>query len=184
MKEMCKKRFSTHQATLIQNTDRFLIIDWKRADGSGDYYVNYIVDKKRGSLIVSGDLGDSIATWFNPIKISNLKDYVLDIEYYMSKFQCSTDKYSYCPEDILADIKEHITSFDLTIEDEFFENVESEIFESICNKDFIPSPDLIDLVKKIDCDYYEWLYTCGRKIHIRVYLWAVGFNMACEQLGF
>lgn len=54
IKQMFEKGFATHKATLIQNTDRFLIIDWRRADGSGDYYVNYIVDKKRGSLIVSG----------------------------------------------------------------------------------------------------------------------------------
>lgn len=186
MKEMCKKKFSTHQATLIQNTDRFLIIEWKRADGSGDYYVNYIVDKKRGSLIVSGDLGDSIATWYNPIKICNLKNYVLDIEYYASKFQCSSDKYKFDPEDILADIKEQATSLDFRIDDEqeFWENVESAIYDGGYNKDFIPSQELTDLVSEIDCDYFEWLYTCGRKIHIRVYLWAVGFNMACEQLGF
>ena len=73
--KFCEK-FNTHKATLIQDTDRYLIIDWRRADGSGDYYVNYIVDKKRGSLIVSGDLGDSIATWYNKIKPSDLKNYV------------------------------------------------------------------------------------------------------------
>ena len=55
--KFCEK-FNTHKATLIQDTDRYLIIDWRRADGSGDYYVNYIVDKKRGNLIVSGDLGE------------------------------------------------------------------------------------------------------------------------------
>lgn len=46
-----------HKATLVQNTDRYTVIDWRKADGSGDYYVNYIIDKKRGSLIISGDLG-------------------------------------------------------------------------------------------------------------------------------
>lgn len=42
----CKERFSTHKATLIQDTDRYMIIDWRKADGSIDYYVNYILDKK------------------------------------------------------------------------------------------------------------------------------------------
>jgi hypothetical protein len=27
IKQMCEKGFATHKATLIQNTDRFLIID-------------------------------------------------------------------------------------------------------------------------------------------------------------
>ena len=54
--------------------------------------MNYIVDKKRGSLIVSGDLGDSIATWYNEIKPSNLKNYVKnDIEYYISKIQTASN---------------------------------------------------------------------------------------------
>ena len=36
-----------HKATLVQNTDRYTVIDWRKADGSGDYYVSYIIDKKR-----------------------------------------------------------------------------------------------------------------------------------------
>lgn len=42
----CKERFAAHKATLIQDTDRYMIIDWRKADGSIDYYVNYILDKK------------------------------------------------------------------------------------------------------------------------------------------
>lgn len=63
----CKEKFSTHKATLIQDTERYMIIDWRRADGSINYYVNYILDKKRGSLIISGDLGDCVATWYNAV---------------------------------------------------------------------------------------------------------------------
>lgn len=43
----CKERFAAHKATLIQDTDRYMIIDWRKADGSIDYYVNYILDKKK-----------------------------------------------------------------------------------------------------------------------------------------
>lgn len=62
----CKENFSSHKAELIQDTERYFAVDWRKEDGSGDYYVNYILDKKRGSLIISGDLGDCIATWYNP----------------------------------------------------------------------------------------------------------------------
>ena len=43
----CKERFAAHKATLIQDTDRYMIIDWRKADGSIEYYVNYILDKKK-----------------------------------------------------------------------------------------------------------------------------------------
>lgn len=83
----CKKRFAAHKATLIQDTDRYMIIDWRKENGSGEYYVNYILDKKRGSLIISGDLGDCIATWYNPVKPNELRNYIKSIDYFMSKFQ-------------------------------------------------------------------------------------------------
>ena len=110
--KFCEK-FNTHKATLIQDTDRYLIIDWRRADGSGDYYVNYIVDKKRGNLIVSGDLGDSIATWYNKIKPSNLKNYVKnDIEYYISKIQTASDLFCYDEKNVVESIKYNLKDFD------------------------------------------------------------------------
>lgn len=45
----CRERFAAHKATLIQDTDRYMIIDWRKADGSIDYYVNYILDKKEAT---------------------------------------------------------------------------------------------------------------------------------------
>lgn len=190
----CEKAFETHKATLIQDTDRYLIIDWRRADGSGDYYVNYIVDKKRGSLIVSGDLGDSIATWYNPITPQNLKNYVWNVDYYMGKFQCASDTYEYDSENIVNDIKKQFDeeqledfissgSFDFDSIDDLWEFVAEEVENNCSSIDFHPSKDLIGIIEELDVDYFEWLYDCGKRTHIRVYLWAVGFNMACEQLG-
>lgn len=104
--EIIQRTYETHKATLIQNSERYCIIDWRRADGSGNCYVNYIVDKKRGSLIVSGDLGDSIATWYNPVEPCNLKKYIHnDVYYYMGKFQCASDKYVYDEDDIISGLK-------------------------------------------------------------------------------
>ena len=202
--EECRKSFETHKATLIQDTDRYLIIDWRREDGSSNYYVNYIVDKKRGSLIVSGDLGDSIATWYNPVNSANLKNWVYnDIGYYISKMQCASDIYYCTGEDIAADIKSHISEcdtdmlvsaynekvspyIDVETEDELWEALASEADDCIYNASgdiFVPSDKIVDFCNEFDSDYYEWLYKCGRRISPRVYLWAAGFYMACEQLG-
>lgn len=74
--QWCVKQFATHKATLIQDTDRYFAADWRRSDGSGDYYANFIVDKKRGSLIISGDLGDCIATWYNELTPAKLCGFI------------------------------------------------------------------------------------------------------------
>lgn len=194
IKAICNRDFATHKATLIQNTDRYCIIDWRRADGSINHYVNYIVDKKRGSLIVSGDLGDSIATWYNHIEPADLKGYIHnDVGYYISKFQCSSDKYIYDFEDIVEDIKRQIDedslkeyleqSSDYDNEDEFWEEIEDAVSDSVYGDQFIPSESMRELLEEIDPDFWEWLSDCGKRVHPRVYLWAEGFYMACNQLG-
>lgn len=199
IKEMCEEGFATHKAKLVQNTDRFLIIDWRRADGSSNYYVNYILDKERGNLIVSGDLGDSIATWFNKLDPSNLKQWIKnDIEYYISKMQCTSNLYYYDESKIVSDIKQYLSYYDIEnvmssynkhgnylidTEEELWEYVEDEITGCIYGSEFIPSEEIKNFCEELDQDYWEWLYDCGKCIHTRVYLWADGFYKACKQLG-
>lgn len=194
IKAMCSRNFATHKAELIQNTDRYCIIDWRREDGSSNHYVNYIVDKARGSLIVSGDLGDSIATWYNPLDPSELKGYIYnDVDYYISKIQCSSDLYNYDKDDVVNEIKRHLDASDILEyveesdrfedDDEFWEFVEDEVSESVYNNEFIPTQELREVLEEIECDSWEWFSSCGRRVSPRVYLWAEGFYMACEQLG-
>lgn len=194
IKAMCNRDFATHKATLIQNTDRYCIIDWRRADGSGNCYVNYIVDKARGSLIVSGDLGDSIATWYNSLDPAELKCYIHnDICYYIGKIQCSSDLYDCDEDDVVKEIKTELEESDVAEyieesnrfddEDEFWEFVEDEVSNSIYGDRFIPSQELRDVIEEIGYDSWELLNDCGKHINLRVYLWAEGFYMACEQLG-
>lgn len=189
IKKYCERSFATHKATLIQDTDRYCIIDWRRSDGSGNNYVNYIVDKVRGSLIVSGDLGDSIATWFNAVTPAQLKKYIHnDVEYYVGKFQCASDKYSYDTEDIIEDIRsyidddeiwDHISNSDeFDTPEELWETVKDEVDSCIYDQ-FIPSDRLYEIFP----DSWEWLPDCGKRIALRCYMWAEGFCMACEQLG-
>lgn len=193
MFKICQERFATHKATLIQDTDRYLAIDWRKGNGSGDYYVNYILDKKRGSLIISGDLGDCIATWYNKVSAKNMKSYIGSIDYFISKFQCASDDFTYDEDDIVADIRKTITEREYDIsyccerncvsESELWEEIEHEVYESIqCGK-FVPTERLLEIIGWIDGDYFEWIGYCGKRISPRVYYWAVGFQMACEQLG-
>lgn len=195
----CKKRFASHKATLIQDTDRYLIFDWRKADGSIDHYVNYILDKKRGSLIISGDLGDCIATWYNPVKPNELRNYIKSIDYFMSKFQCSSNKYRFDYDDIFEDVKDHLEEYyDIDFlmqtyenhygyvsdEEDFWDSLKNEINERFYRFDEPPrySDDLLGFLSDVDADYYEWLYDCGKRTDMCVYLWSVGYEMAYTQL--
>ena len=196
---ICKEKFSTHKATLIQDAERFLIIDWRRADGSSDYYVNYIVDKKRGSLIVSGDLGDSIATWYNHLTAEKIKSFIHnDVGYYVGKLQCASNKYCYDEANIIADLKEYLQdcdddeliaaynengSYSIESVPELWDALENEVGSCIYGDKFVPSESIQNFCRELNADYWEWLHSCGERIHPRVYLWAEGFYMACEQLG-
>jgi hypothetical protein len=191
---MCKEHFSTHKATIITENDRYFILDWRREDGGGDWYINFIVDKKRGAFIVSGDLGDSIAVWYSPITPEELRGYVFDVDYYVKKIECASDLYVYDGDDIIADLKEHIdidaenayleTHDEFEDSSELWEKLEDYIYDSLYRHDqFIPSDDLIAIIKDFDSDYWEWLHNCGKRIDGRVYIWAIGLNMAMKQLG-
>lgn len=188
-----QKEFRNHEATLIQDSERYTIIDWRNKNGSSNYYVNYIFDKLRGSLIVSGDLGDSIATWYNPTTIDKVRDYIYRaMDYYISKFQCSSDEYYYnsdyvceCLVEYLGkeDIEDYIEKTNLYDSVKTFkEELYYEVDNSIRGTAFVPTEGLYDMVTNIDPDGWEYLHQCGAQTAPRVYLWAIGLDMACKQL--
>lgn len=191
-----KERFSTHKATIVTDTDRYLAIDWRREDGGIEYYINFVIDKKRGAFIVSGDLGESIALWYNKLEPSNLKCYITDVGYYIEKIQCASDLYNYSDESVMEDLKatfeadeiienaDHINYDDLG---DFydFDDLEDEVADCIINNVFIPSDRLIDILRNFGYSDLMWVYDSriGQRISGRVHLWQIGFKMACEQLG-
>lgn len=200
IKTECDERFENHIAKLVQDTDRFTIIDWGDKNGSSVNYINYIIDKNRGSLIVSGDLGDSVATWFRPHTATDIKNFIKNnAGYYASKFQTSSHKYYYDVDNIWNEIKTNIDDDDeeTVLEilksyaiqchydsvDELVEDVKNYIEESIIHTQFFrPTSDLLEIVEDL-CGDTEWLYELEGTIHDMVYIWAKGFERACEQLG-
>ena len=51
---MCKRIFKGFQATKIVDDEKFLIIDWKNKDGSGEYAIRYSLDMEKGNFILAG----------------------------------------------------------------------------------------------------------------------------------
>lgn len=176
-----------HKATLIQNSDRYTIIDWRRSDGNGDYYVNYIIDKKRGSLIISGDLGDCIATWYNPNSVHNIAEYSRSVAYFVHKFQCSSDKFEYDEDKILDDIDEELHESEVDFDNVEFQDDWDEFQDDYANYinqyGFFPNGSVSDFLEKyLGDDWWDGSDTWGRSVSPRVYLWIAGLNMAVDQL--
>jgi hypothetical protein len=176
-----------HKATLVQNTDRYTVIDWRKADGSGNYYVNYIIDKKRGSLIISGDLGDCIATWYNPNSVHNITEYTRDIYYFIGKFQCSSDRFNWDEDDIIDDIEEELKDSGVDFDDDDFKDDWEEFQDEAPNyvnaHGFFPNGEVAEFLDKyLGDDWWEGSSSWGRTVDPRVYLWVAGLNMAVDQL--
>lgn len=191
-----KRRFSTHKATIVTDTDRYLAIDWRRENGGSEYYINFVIDKKRGAFIVSGDLGESIALWYNELKPSDVKSYITDIGYYIKKIQCASVLYNYSDESVMEDLKatfeadEIIENANLINYDDLgdiydFDDLEDEVADCVNYNHFMPSERLIDILRDFGYSDMMWVYEShiGRRVSGRVHLWQMGFKMACEQLG-
>ncbi|MDY6279411.1 MAG: hypothetical protein SPL63_04745 [Roseburia faecis] len=175
-----------HKATLIQNTDRYAIIDWRQKNGSVEYYVNYIIDKKHGSLIISGDLGNCIASWHNSNSVHDIARYIRSVDYFISKFQCASDSYDYDEDDILEDIEDELKKAGVDRTEEFEDDWDAFTcdFSDDCYKDgFRPSRDRTEFLSDyLGDDWWDGSDTWGRRISGRVFLWIAGLNMAVQQL--
>lgn len=176
-----------HKATLVQNTDRYTVIDWRKADGSGDYYVNYIIDKKRGSLIISGDLGGCIATWYNPNSVHNITKYIRSVYYFIEKFQCSSDRFNYDDDAIIAAVEEELKDSGVDFDDDDFkdawEGFKDETPDYVNAHGFFPNGEVAEFLDKyLGDDWWEGSSSWGRTVDPRVYLWVAGLNMAVDQL--
>ena len=72
-------------ATLVFEDANFFIMDWRDKNGSVNLSTRYILDKKKGDLIIKGDAGDCIASWFNPVSVEDLVHYINNTGYFMEK---------------------------------------------------------------------------------------------------
>lgn len=177
--------FKNHVAKVIMNTEDFFIADWANANGSSDYAIRYVLDIKKGILMITGDVGSAIASWYSPVTAKKLKGLVLDFGYFVGKIKCSTDLYIYREDDICEDLDEkykelknmiHIIPLE-SLRDDF------EVLRDWCNNHQCADAKMSPEIEMI-CDTYAInLDGIGRRISPRVHLWAAGYQMLAEQLG-
>ncbi len=204
-REWAKEQLSHYkqefEPTLILEDENFFIFDWRDKNGSGNLATRYIVDKKKGDLIIKGDAGDCIASWYNEVKPEDLVHYINSTDYFIGKMQCTTHKYTYEYEDIEEDLAEIKKEFldnladyniheDIEDEEERRAQIEEDfeemqrILEEInlserCN---YPS-ELVELMEEYDTDWWEGQFShVGCRIDHRVYLWTYGYQEGVERL--
>ena len=198
-REWAKGTFALYQqefdATLVFEDENFFIMDWRDKNGSGNLSTRYIVDKKKGDLIIKGDAGDCIASWFNPVSVENLVRYINDTGYFMEKMQCTTNKYTYNWEDVKEDLEDEKQEYlkmlrdgDITdtTEEELAEDFEQmiDILRDLPLSENCPYPDeLTDLMSKYNPDWWEGSFSrLGQRIAKRIYLWTYGYQEGVERI--
>lgn len=181
---MEQQYFKNHVAKIVLDTPEITILDWRNKNGSGEYFIRYILDKSRSTLIIQGDCGYGMFCWYNDQNsIEDIAGYSKDEGYFMSKMLCSSDQcdYTYYIEDAIEDLKDYLErnydydAYSMYINDYFlpkFDDVEDiEDFREIC---FAASSEL-DLEE-------DEIYDFGRRIASRPKIWAAGLQMATAQL--
>lgn len=189
-----------HKAFPVLINEDYWIVDWRKAEGGNDYAIRYTIDLKQGNLIITGDLGDCIASWYNEVEASDMARYVQSIGYFISKMQCTSDKYTYKWHDVQNDLNEikedylkNLDDYDIhedlegsereeaVIED--FDDMESILEEMSLTENTAYPRDLVELFEKYNTDWWESDFIrLGQRINQRVYLWAVGLDLAYEQI--
>lgn len=190
IKERVRKAYKNFKATVVMNTSDFFIVDWKNENGDNNQSSRFYIDINRGTFMVSGDMGDSIACWYNPVYPKALKEYLNSIRYYLQKIQCSSELYTYNQHDIDDDLNDLYKEWKRDVEEngEDMEAFEDD-FEELrylfgCYDGGSYSTQIIDILEKYDeCWFESSASNIGERIDHRLYYWTVGYQMACEQLG-
>ena len=185
-----KEYFKDHATTVAVANEHVMIIDWRNKNGSGEYAIRYILDLDKGNIIISGDLGDAIASWYGKKTALDLVSYTNDIEYFISKIKCSTDLYTYDKDDILEDLgslkDELIDTGDVDTADldEDIDELASLIEEAPFDKNggIYPTSEIEDLLEKYEYSWWEsGLSSSGQRIAPRVIFWQIGLQMAWDN---
>lgn len=180
---------------LVFEDDNFFIMDWRDKNGSGNLATRYIVDKKKGDLIIKGDSGDCIASWYNSVTVEDLVRYINSTEYFVGKIKCSTNKYTYDYHDVKEDLEDEKQDylrmlqeddFDRVTEEELLEDFArmQEILDDFPMNEYAAYPEeLTDLMSKYNSDWWESGFSrLGKRIDKRIYLWIYGYQEGVERL--
>ncbi len=203
-REEAKASFSQYgqdfHATLVQEDDNFFIMDWHDRNGSGNMATRYILDKKNGTLIITGDSGSCIATWHNKTSPEEMARYIDSVDYFIEKIQCTEFKYSFEWKNVVDDLNELRKEYMSYVQEgDFYDNNRKLITPEDCEEDFdemqsilydidirenmVYPEELTDIFEKYTTEWYEGGFAnLGKRVHIRIYQWIYGFQTGVKEI--
>lgn len=194
--KQAEKHFSKHVA-LLESVGRDIeVLDFRRPD-TVEYALRVVFDDERGGRVyISGDIGEAVVYPTCKAKLEDMalcftmrdKNGDLDVRegYFLEKVKATSDRYVWDEESFNADFREHCREYGIdecVAEDFLTDNMGTFGGIEICGDSGIRIDGYVtDEIRKIDEDYWEWFFDCGKRIDPRIVLWLVGMRLAWEQI--
>lgn len=184
-----EQRFANHKAKLMMGGNCTTVL-W-RCPGTKAYEVKFVLSEN--NVFIDGDIGSAVVRLTEPATLKALSTYWKRPSYFAEKIQCTTDLYVYNYEDAKEELacryqailEENGYDEDPDLEED---KVQLNVAKALLLEGFT-SEDGFNASEKglyewatFDHTMDDWIYSAGRSLHLRVYLWLLGFKMAYEQL--
>lgn len=179
-KDIREHWFKDHVAKLTKHGD-LEVLEWGKP-GTICYYVRYVFDGHR--MYITGDLGEAV---FCLTCKANVHTFDIGLHYFDEKMKAyhsdrkdfDSDKAVKRLREWLNEIKENDVKYDHDKMRELFQETRD------CNSNWEWIETLHrheDWICKLDCGYWEWMYSIGDEYPARFVSYLVGLQMASEQL--
>lgn len=187
------------KGTLVKKDDDVLIIDWN-GNESDEMDTRYILDKKSGTLVMTGNSGHAIACFEHPMDDLDLYTFIADQDHagLKKKLVCSKSKNGFLTREILTrdvnviiNVNEHCAVTrgepDSTSLKKDMEQLQT-WFEKpahIKKNEILWDDSIINLLKRSSYEEatdYVWRKDFGKTTEYHYLLWAIGYQMAVEDL--
>ncbi len=172
--------FPDHIATYEQQGD-LKVLKWKK-EGTIAYSIRYVFDGHR--MYVTGDLGEALFCFTETADVHIQSDYGLD--YFESKLRAydgerrdfNSDNAVRALREWLKRIKDRDIEYDHDEMREFFDRARN------CSStdDWAHVVNSTDFISNLDCDYWEWMYSIGDEMPMRIQSYLIGLKMAFERM--
>lgn len=183
------ERIWNHKARVVINNERLFMIDWQGKNSVTVDEMHYILDKERGVFTLYGDWGEAVAYFSHRVEVEDLLSYLrmCSCNYFVQKIVAGNPYVidtELGTQDIEEEMKEIIKSYEQEGVDaeEAYEDMRTmiELYKEFGDEVYGTNSLFLDLWDKY---FTERDYEIGKRVSNKVYLWVLGFFIACEDAG-
>ena len=186
--------FKNHRAT-YKVQDGIDTLEFRDPD-SICYSLRVVFDHERGnSVYICGDIGEAViyptclATLKGMAECFTRRDESGNIHvnwgYFLEKVRAASDRYCWDSETFRHDFLEKCQEDRINGGEEFLEEYMGYLSTDIDieeRRGVKLSERAKRALEKLDDDYWEWIYDCGKRVSVRIILWLVAIRLAYEAV--